>query len=63
VVVTVSAAAFFGVLLHFLVRRQPNVGFTVCVAVVFGFVLASTRAAPALQNILSGVTAALGVHS
>ncbi|MFI6444245.1 hypothetical protein [Kitasatospora sp. NPDC050543] len=57
-----SAVAFFGILLFFLTRRQEGAGFTVCVAVLFGFLLASTGAAPAIHNLLNSAAGVVGPH-
>ncbi|WP_031068449.1 hypothetical protein [Streptomyces sp. NRRL WC-3742] len=59
VVLEVSAVVFFGVALAVQVRRRRASGFTVCVAVVFGFLLASSSAAPAVHDILAAALTAL----
>ncbi len=56
---TVSAVLFFGVVLGVLVRNRHATGFAACVAVVFGFLLASTGFAPAIDNLLGSAAALL----
>ncbi|MFE9421937.1 hypothetical protein ACFYNO_03115 [Kitasatospora sp. NPDC006697] len=59
VVLNVSAVLFFGVVLAIQVRRRQASGFTACVAVAFGFLLASSSAAPAVHGILAAALTAL----
>ncbi|MEE1781920.1 hypothetical protein PUR71_03090 [Streptomyces sp. SP17BM10] len=59
VVLNVSAVVFFGVLLVVLVRRREATGFTVCVAVAFGFLLASSSAASAVRDVMAAALTAL----
>ncbi|MEU9041045.1 MULTISPECIES: hypothetical protein [unclassified Kitasatospora] len=58
-VLNVSAVVFFGAVLLVLVRRREATGFTACVAVVFGFLLASSSAAPAVHDVLATALTAL----
>ncbi|MBD0692095.1 hypothetical protein [Streptomyces sp. CBMA123] len=58
-VLNVSAVVFFGAVLAVLVRRRQASGFTACVAVVFGFLLASSTAAPAVHDILAAALTTL----
>ncbi|MFJ9444973.1 hypothetical protein ACIRRH_24305 [Kitasatospora sp. NPDC101235] len=58
-ILNVSAVVFFGVALAILVRRRQANGFTACVAVVFGFLLAFSSAAPAVHGILAAALTAL----
>ncbi|MFJ9843318.1 hypothetical protein ACIRYZ_23175 [Kitasatospora sp. NPDC101155] len=55
----VSAVVFFGVALATLVRRRQANGLTACVAAVFGLLLASSSAAPAVHDILAAALTAL----
>ncbi|WP_329493015.1 hypothetical protein [Kitasatospora herbaricolor] len=50
---TMSAVLFFGVVLGVLVRSRQTTGIAACVAVAFGFLLASTDFAPAIHDLLS----------
>lgn len=63
VLLTVSAATFFGVLLVVMLRLRA-VGFGgALVAALFGFYLASTRVAPAVNQALADVFRSLpGLH-
>ncbi|WP_157536661.1 hypothetical protein [Kitasatospora mediocidica] len=57
-ILNVSGLVFFGVVLAVLVRQRQSTGFTACVAVVFGFLLASSSAAPAVHDVLAAALSA-----
>ena len=57
---TVSAVLFFGVVLGVLVRHRQATGLAACIAVVFGFLLASTGFAPAIDGLLGSAASILG---
>ncbi|WP_327064385.1 hypothetical protein OG500_00870 [Kitasatospora sp. NBC_01250] len=56
---TVSAVLFVGILLVVLVRNRQSTWSTACVAVTFGFLLASTNLAPDIHDLLFSVAATL----
>ena len=56
---TMSGVLVFGVVLGVLVRNREATGFAACVAVVFGFLLASTGFAPVIDDLLGSAASVL----
>ncbi|WP_371495986.1 hypothetical protein OG871_09775 [Kitasatospora sp. NBC_00374] len=57
-IVSISAVVFFGVLLVFLLRARRSTVSTALIATVFGFLLASSGVAPAVDSMLRSVAQA-----
>lgn len=58
--VSVPLVAIFGVLLYIAYRHMGLRAWHAIVALIFGFLLAASTAAPAIRHILSGLAALLG---
>ncbi|MER6398194.1 MULTISPECIES: hypothetical protein [unclassified Kitasatospora] len=58
-ILNLSAVVFFGAVLAVLIRQRRATPAAACVAVAFGFLLASSSAAPAVHGALAAALTAL----